>query len=180
MKKILKLSSCVLAATILASCSSSVNTSGSLNLEDTEEETTSSISSSSENVEEEKKPTVSQVDSGIATLTVPDEVKNVNDQKKLDTYFFTIVKKSGVPDSEQNLRQLRREVCQSVAKDPSLESVSQLLSSRRYTEEQIGIIIAGSMISQCNDTHANIKKEDLKKPSEASQEIQPKDNQGEK
>ena len=160
MKKILKLSSCVLAATILASCSSSVNTSGSLNLEDTEEETTSSISSSSENVEEEKNTTASQVDSGIATLTVPDEVKNVNDQKKLDTYFFTIVKKSGVPDSEQNLRQLRREVCQSVAKDPSLESVSQLLSSRRYTEEQIGIIIAGSMISQCNDTHANIKKED--------------------
>lgn len=182
--KMLKTTSTLLSITlalVLTGCSSSISSSGSLGMEETststEQERPSAMKVSSSTT------STIPTDNGTVTLAVPDDVKKIEEQQRLDRYYLEIVKQSGVYDSEQSLRQLRREVCKKVQEDPSLEESSAMLANRRYTEEQIGIIIAGSMISQCNNTHAIVNKEDLKKAQDSSaqtsQNQENQENQGE-
>lgn len=183
--KILKTTSTLLPITlalVLTGCSSSISSSGSLGMEEETATSTEQERPSAMRVPDSTTSTIPN-DNGTMTLAVPDEVKKIEEQQRLDKYYLEIVKQSGVYDSEQSLRQLRREVCKKVQSDPSLEEASVMLANRRYTEEQIGIIIAGSMISQCNNTHAIVNKEDLKKAQSSSirtsQNQENQENQGE-
>ena len=99
------------------------------------------------------------------TTVKPDDnvVNKINEsgEKVKDEWYKTRLEDVGIYADEQNLMDLRSEVCGKLDNGASLTNISVFLSDKGYNEEQQGVIIASSMLSQCQDATAKIKNTDI-------------------
>ena len=73
-------------------------------------------------------------------------------------WFFEQMRNVKVDRSEDELLGMRSDICLKLDKGESLESISESLSLDGLNEEQQGVLIGSSMVSQCPDASAMAKK----------------------
>lgn len=84
-----------------------------------------------------------------------------HDQASLDSWFFNQMSSAGIPDTESALLKIRSQVCANLKNGGDIESLNEILAPKQYSPEQIGVIIASSMISSCKDTSVIVDKQDM-------------------
>lgn len=102
---------------------------------------------------EEISPSASTVPS--ATVVTPpaeaSESIELASQEVKDAWFKDRLREKNITGSDEKMFELRNQVCDSLHADNSMVQASEMLSGKGMTEEQKGVVISSSMLSQCND-----------------------------
>lgn len=112
---------------------------------------TASCSSDMDNIDKEdnQPSTETTMDSAHVNRAMSDKLESYG-QEHADEWFIENLIQSGVDVNRDTILNERETICKNIRRGKTLEEISELIP--RYTDEQKGIIIASSMISECPES----------------------------